>query len=86
MISHISLLLNNQVYITVVIHTLLFWFMIPCSLVPTFLMKRLPSSLGRQHIIFHTENEAANPILLQNFVISQDACYTEVETTGSQSK
>jgi len=71
MINHINLLLNNNVYINIVIHTLLFWFMTPCSLVPPFLMKRLPSSLGRQHIIFHTEIDAANPILLQIFVISQ---------------
>jgi len=77
--------LNNKVYTNVVIHTLLFWFMTPCSLVPTFLMKRLPSLLGRQHIIFHTENEAANPILLQNF-ISQYAWYTQVQTRRSQSK
>jgi len=86
MISHSNLLLNNKVYIIVVIHTLLFWFMTPCSLVPNFLMTRLPSSLGRQHIIFHTENEAANPILLQNFVISEHGWYTQVQTRRSQSK
>jgi len=39
--SHQSVTNKNTVYINVVIHTLLFWFMTSCSLVPPFFMKRL---------------------------------------------